>query len=100
MKPKLQCKMRCAAAFFFLFSNFLLLFLICFCHVANPSISEDWVCSAFLSLFLDQVAFELAPALVVGLLGAMQGCCGKCSCTMWGIVWIEMYRVYRNLVEG
>ena len=85
---------------FAVLSLFLLLYIISFCHVVGLSLSLDWLISSALSILIDQVAFELCPALAVGFLGTLQGCCKRCKALLWIIVTIEMYRLYRNLIEG
>lgn len=79
---------------------FLLLYIVSFCHVAGLTTSVDWLISSSISILIDQIAFELCPALAVGFLGTLKSCCKKCKGVLFVIVAIEIYRLYRNLIEG
>lgn len=81
-------------------SNFLLLYVICFSHVANSRMSRDWARSSALTLFLDLFVLEITPALVVATLALMRGYCCRCKGQICLIVSIELYRLYRNLMDA
>lgn len=100
LQRKLKCKAGCGFLLFALFSNFLLLYIICFCHVANGRMSKDWARSSSITIVLDLLAFELLPAVVVAFLAVLRGYCRGCRGLVCFIVLIELYRLYRNLIEG
>ncbi len=83
---------------FVLIAHLLLLYILNFCALAGPRVSRDWLTSSLLTVLIDQLAFELAPALAVGLLGVLRTCCRRCSGSLWVAVLIELYRAYRNLL--
>ena len=100
LKKKILCKAVCGYVFFFLFSNFILLYVICFCHVADGQMSKDWARSTTITIIIDLVVFEIVPALLFAFLAVLRGYCKGCQGVLCFIVLIEMYRFYRNLVEG
>ena len=53
LKRKLRCRAVTGYLLFGIFSNFLLLYIICFCHVASQQMSEDWGRSSSLTIVLD-----------------------------------------------
>ena len=48
------------------------------------------------SLVIDLVVFELVPALVFGSLGLLVVQC-RCSCCLCLLMWLELYRFFRNI---
>ena len=83
---------------FVLLSCFLCLYLITFAHVANPTMSRDWLISSLLSLLIDLLVFELIPAMSVALFGVLYlGC--RVKCLICPLVSIEGYRFFRNFVD-
>ena len=100
ISKELHLRVLVGFVFFFVLSLFLLLYIISFCHVAGLATSVDWLIASAISILLDQVAFEVLPALAVGFLGTLQGCCSRCRALLWVIVLIELYRLYRNLIQG
>ena len=99
-KRKLKCKAVIGFLLFVLLSNFFLLYIVCFSHVANRKMSEDWARSSSLTLVIDLLLFELGPAVVVAFLAVLRGYCRGCRGIVCFIIVIELYRHYRNLVEG
>ena len=85
---------------FVLLSNCLLLFLVCFCHVASATRSTDWARSSALSIFVDVVALELAAVLIFALLATARGFCKGGRCALCLLLALELYRFYRNFVEA
>lgn len=69
MRKKIKCKAIGGMIFFVLTANFLLLYIICFCHVANTRMSEDWVRSSAILLVLDLLIMELMGAVLYAILG-------------------------------
>ena len=61
--------------------------------------ARDWLESTMIGFMLDQVIFEVAPALVVALLALLSDCC-NCKCSFILILAIEIYRIYRNLTDA
>lgn len=101
LPKKAKCKKCCIRSLgwanFFLMSCFCCLFMICFCLVASEGAQEEWLVSSLISIGIDLFGFEIAPALTVGLLGAMRfGCKAKCALSL--ILVIEGYRSVRNYV--
>ena len=84
---------------FFLLSNFLLLYLICFTEVASSQLVQEWLISSLLSILMDQLVLELIPAFGVSLLGLVLSSYRRCSALMCLMLAIEIYRLYRNLLE-
>lgn len=99
-KRKLKCKLVAGFMLFGIFSNFFLLYIICFSHVASVKMSKDWARSSSLTIVIDLLVFELAPAVVVAFLAVMRGYCRGCKGILCFIIMIEIYRQYRNLIEG
>ena len=97
---KIKCKAVTGFLLFAFFSNFFLLFIICFSHVASGKMSEDWARSSSLTIVIDLLLFELGPAVVVAFLAVIRGYCQGCNGVVCFIILIEVYRQYRNLVEG
>ena len=62
--------------------------------------SADWARSAGIAFLIEELALELAAAVTVALLGLMRGACKHCSLPIYVIVVIELYRFYRNVIEG
>ena len=100
LKRKLRCRAVTGYLLFGIFSNFLLLYIICFCHVASQQMSEDWGRSSSLTIVLDLLLFEIFPAVVVALFAVIRGYCRGCRGVVCFIIAIELYRQYRNLIEG
>lgn len=100
LRRKILCKAICGYTFFILFSNFLLLYIICFCQVANSQMSKDWARSSSITIIIDLLVFEIVPALLFAFLAVLRGYCKGCQGVFCFIIVIEIYRFYRNLVEG
>ena len=83
-----------------LFSAFFLLYIICFCHVATPTMAREWLISSMISILLDVLIFELSAAIGFAFCGTLKGMCRGCNGMICFIVILELYRLYRNLVEG
>lgn len=95
---RLKCRLLSAITFFFLLSHFLLLYLICFCHIASDTMVYDWGLSALVAIMIDQVAFEIVPSFIVGFFGVLRAYCCKCSGMSCILILVEVYRLYRNVV--
>ena len=98
LKRCLRCRAVIGLAVFVLASNFLLLYIICFCHVASDGMTEDWVRSSVILVVLDLVILELMPGLLFGILGVFYGFCRSSKSFLCLIVAIQMYRLYRNVI--
>lgn len=101
---KLYCKLKCKVVsgflFFFMLTNFLLLYIVCFCHIASTKMKEDWGRSSALTLCLDILVLEVFPAIAISILGVIRGCCrGGCGGILCLMLLIETYRFYRNMIE-
>ena len=68
---------------FFAFMIFLSIFLIAFCHRANSNMSKKWMESSFIGILIDQVALELAAAIIVGLIVVAKKRFKLCSCMIF-----------------
>ena len=79
-------------------SGFCCVYLIAFAHLANPTMSRDWLVSSSISILIDLVAFEVLPAFAVGVLGILFFGC-KARCLLWILASIEIYRFVRNLID-
>lgn len=99
MKSTIKCKSISGLIIFAILSCFLLLYIICFCHVANQSMSEDWVRSSAVLVGLDLLVLELLPGVLFGVFGIFYGFCRKSKWFMCFLVAIEVYRLYRNMIE-
>lgn len=95
----IKCKTAFGLTFFALFSNFLLLYIICFCHIASDRKAQDWARSSGILVILDLVVLELLPAFLFGILGLFYGFCRTSNSMLCLILVIELYRLYRNLIE-
>ena len=100
MKKWIRCRTAFGFLFFALLSNFLLLYLICFAHVANTEMSGSWIKSSSLTVLLDLIVFELVPAFMFALLCVLRGFCVDCKGVLLFVDLIELFRLYRNLTEG
>ena len=69
LKRRLRVKTISGLVLFALVSSFLLLYIICFCHVANERMTEDWARSSGILLVVDLAVLELLPGVVFGILG-------------------------------
>ena len=99
MKNKIRCKTVGGLVFFAILSNYLLLYIVCFCHVASKRMSEDWLRSSGILVVLDLLILELLPGMLFGLLGLFYRLCNRSNLMICVIVLMESYRFYRNLVE-
>ena len=99
MKKKIRCKTAGGLVFFVLLSNLLLLYIICFCHVASQRMAEDWLRSSGILVILDLLIFEFLPGIMFGVLGLFYRFCHENSLMLCLMRLIESYRLYRNLVE-
>ena len=52
-KPRLRYRIIVGLFSFFLLSNFFLLYMICFCHIASSDSAREWIQSSILSLIID-----------------------------------------------
>ena len=86
--------------FFGALSNFFLLYIICFCHVANRRKSLDWVRSSSITLVLDLLILEFIPSVLFAGVALLYSCCRSSKALLCFMMAIEVYRVYRNLVIG
>ena len=100
MRSRLRCRLATLGVLYALLTGFLLLYLICFAHVASSRSSADWARSAGMAFLIEELVLELAVAVTVALLGVMRGACKHCSLPIYVIVVIELYRFYRNVIEG
>ena len=53
-----------------------------------------------MTVVIDLLLFELGPAVMVAFLAVIRGYCRGCNGVVCFIILIEVYRQYRNLVEG
>ena len=60
--------------------------------------SEDWVCSSAVFVGLDLVVLELLPGVLFGVFGISMGSADS-KWFMCFLVAIEVYRLYRNMIE-
>ena len=67
-----------------------------FGHVVSLRMQQEWVTSSGASLAIDLVAFEIAPALFFGSLALLILMC-DCKCCLCSLVFLDLYRVFRNL---
>ncbi len=99
----LRRRFRCKAIFgyltFVVLSNLLLLYLICFAHVATASASSNWLRSSALCMIIDQLVFELVPALAFAFFAVLLVFCNGCRRVACVIASIEFYRLFKNLVQ-
>ena len=99
MKKRIKCTNIARLVFFVLLSSFLLLFIVCFCHVATGRMAEDWIRSSGILLVLDLIVLEIVPGVIFGVLALVSVCSKSNKGVLCCLVSIEVYRVYRNLVE-
>ena len=85
---------------FLAFSTFFCIYIICFAHVASRSLSKEWVESTLIGVGLDQIVFEIMPGIWIGVLILMMEQCKCKRCSRCVIVFIEAYRVYKNLTDS
>ena len=100
MKRRVKAKTIAGFVFFAVVSNFLHLYIICFCHVANQRMSRDWARSSGISVVMDLFVLETAPALIFANLALLFRCCKSSRAILCCLVVIEVYRLYRNLIEA
>ena len=62
---------------------FLMLYVICFAHVASYKMSADWTRSAGIAFLMDHLVLELGVALFVGLMGVLRSFCFRCRCLLY-----------------
>ena len=98
MKKKIKVKAIVTLVFFLLVSAVLLLYIVCFSHLASDSMREDWMISCVLVVAMDLVVFELVAGVLFGLFASCYGSCGSTKSLLGFLVAIEFYRVHRNLV--
>ena len=98
MKKKIKVKAILSLLFFLLVSAVLLLYIVCFSHLASDSMREDWMISCVLIVVMDLVLFELAAGFLFGLFAACYGSCRSTKAMLRLLVALEFYRVHRNLV--
>lgn len=77
IRKRMRRRVICGYVWFIIFTNFLLLYLICFCHVASPAMSGKWARSAALCVILDLVILEMAAVILFALLGTTWAFCGN-----------------------
>lgn len=97
---RIQCRVACNVVSFVLLSIFLLLYIVCFCHVATPSMAREWVTSSAISMGLDIAIFEVSAAFGFAFCGVIKSFCRSSSAPICFIIFLELYRLYRNLVEA
>ena len=73
MKKKIKVKAIASLVFFVLVSAVLLLSIVCFSHLANDSMREDWMMSCVLVGAMDLVLFELVAGVLFGLFASCYG---------------------------
>ena len=100
MKKRIRCKTVGGLVLFVLLSNLLLLYIVCFCHVASQRMAEDWLRSSAILVLLDLLILEAFPGILFGTLGLFYRHCNRSNLLTCLIVLIESYRLYRNLVEA
>ena len=98
MKKKIRVKAIVKLVFFFLASAILLLYIVCFSHLASDSMREDWMISCVLVVAMDLVVFELVAGILFGLFASCYGSCRSTKSMLCFLVALELYRVHRNLV--
>lgn len=85
---------------FSVLSAFLSLYILAFCHVASDEISWSWVKSSIIGVSIDQVVFELSPAMIVALFVLLASLGRGLHWVIYMAVLVELYRVYRNLTDS
>ena len=98
MKKKIRAKAIGAFVFFLLVSAVLLLYIVCFSHLASDSMREDWRMSCLITVALDLVVFELVAGVLFGLFASCYGSCRSTKSLLCFLVALEFYRIHRNLV--
>ena len=83
MKRKIRAQAICSLAFFLLVSAILLLYIVCFSHLASDAMMEDWVISSVAVVTMDLILFELAAGT---LFAVFVSCCGSRKCLMCVLV--------------
>ena len=76
----------------------LLLYIVCFSHLASKSMNEDMMISCVLVVALDLVLFELVAGALFGIFGTCYGTCRATKPKFYFLIAFEFYRVHRNLV--
>ena len=84
---------------FFIIMVFLSLFIIAFSEKASMKLSLDWIESSFAGIFIDQVLFELIAASAVAIIVLAQKRIRCCKFLMFIALFVELYRIYRNLSD-
>lgn len=84
---------------FFSLMVFLSLFIIAFSEKANMKLSLDWIQSSFIGIFIDQVLFELVAASAVAIIVLAQKKVRCCRFLLFIAIFVELYRIYRNLSD-
>ena len=100
IKKQLFIKSIIGYVSFGIISGFLLLYLICFNHVASDGMTRDWVRSSFITLALDLLILEILPPLMFAILGLMFVRCGARKPVLYLVLALEVYRFHRNAIEG
>lgn len=78
---------------------FLSLFIIAFSEKASVKLSLVWVEGSFVGIFIDQVLFELFAASAVAIIVLAQKRIRCCRVLMFVAIFVELYRIYRNLSD-
>ena len=75
LKKRIRCNSVGGLIFFLLIANFLLLYIVCFCHVATQRMSQDWFRSSLILAFLDLIILEILPGILFAILGLFYSFC-------------------------
>ena len=83
LKRKLQLRQYVAWLFFVLFSLFLQLYIIAFLEIASTRDRWQWGLASLISIGIDQICFEMLPALAIAGFGVVQAkLCRCCQCLL------------------
>ena len=77
IKRCIKCRAIIGLFLYVVISIILLLYIICFCHIASHKVTYDWLRSSVILVVLDLVILELVPGILFGVLGLFYGFCRK-----------------------
>ncbi len=96
-RSRLNCSLCTGYSLFALISLVFCTYLLAFGHIVTATLQENWMTSSGASVAVDLVAFEVLPALFFGRVGVLILSC-DCKCCLCSLVFLEVYRSFRNVV--